>query len=118
MTLRLLIRSCLIATGLALAQAAAAQAFPSKPIRILVGYPAGGTSDLQIRALQEPLQRFLGQTVIIENKVGASGAIATAQVARSKPDGYTLLLPTNIFVIGPNLIKNVGFEVAPVKRSS
>ena len=92
---------------------AAAQGFPSKPIRILVGYPAGGTSDLQIRAIQEPLQKILGQTVIIENKVGASGAIATVQVAKSAPDGYTLLLPTNIFVIGPNLIKDVGFD--PVK---
>jgi tripartite-type tricarboxylate transporter receptor subunit TctC len=89
---------------------AAADTYPDRPIHILVGYPAGGTSDGQIRALQEPLQRILGQPVVIENKTGASGAIATTAVARAKPDGYTLLLPTNIFVIGPNLIDNVGFD--------
>lgn len=88
----------------------AAEPYPAKPIRILVGYPAGGTSDLQIRALQEPLQRILGQPVLIENRTGAAGGIATVQVAKAPPDGYTLLLPTNIFVIAPNLSKDVGFD--------
>lgn len=101
----------LMASALAIAGGnAAADTYPDKPIHILVGYPAGGTSDGQIRALQEPLQRILGQPVVVENKTGASGAIATAGVARAKPDGHTLLLPTNIFVIGPNLIDNVGFD--------
>mgnify|MGYP003582668061 CR=1 FL=1 len=122
MTLRKLFKACMLASAVAAGTCAGAQTFPSKPIRILVGYPAGGTSDLQIRAIQEPLQRFLGQPVLVENKVGASGAIATAQVARAAPDGYTLLLPTNIFVIGPNLIKNVGFdplkEFAPISLTS
>lgn len=89
---------------------AAAESFPTKPIRVLVGYPPGGTSDLQIRALQEPLQRLLGQPVVVENRVGAAGGIATNQVAKSAPDGYTLLLPTNIFVIAPNLSRDVGFD--------
>lgn len=88
----------------------AAEPYPARPIRIVVGYPAGGTSDLQIRALQEPLQRILGQPVLVENRTGAAGGIATVQVAKAPADGYMLLLPTNIFVIAPNLSKDAGFD--------
>jgi tripartite-type tricarboxylate transporter receptor subunit TctC len=78
-----------------LVQQAAAQVFPSKPIRIVVPYPAGGTTDIMARALQEPMQKALGQPVIVDNKAGAAGAIGAREVARSPADGYTLLFSNN-----------------------
>lgn len=94
-----------------LAQSAAAQVFPSKPVRIVVPYPAGGTTDLMARALQEPMQKTLGQPVIIDNKAGAGGAIGAREVARSPADGYTLLFSNN----GPSstvpiLQKDAGYD--------
>ena len=95
----------------ALAQAALAQGFPSKPIRIVVPYPAGGTTDIMARALQEPMQKVLGQPVIVDNKAGAAGAIGAREVARSPADGYTLLFSNN----GPSsttplLVKDAGYD--------
>ncbi len=95
----------------AFAQAAAAQGFPSKPVRILVPYPAGGTTDLMARALQEPMQKTLGQPVIVDNKAGAGGAIGTREVARSAADGHTLVFSNN----GPTstvpiLQKDAGYD--------
>jgi tripartite-type tricarboxylate transporter receptor subunit TctC len=80
-------------TGVALAGTARAQAaWPERPVRVLIGFPPGGPTDLVGRLLQEPLQRLWGQPVIIENRPGASQIIASEAVARSAPDGYTLLL--------------------------
>ena len=62
----------------------AAQGFPSKPIRIVVPYPAGGTTDIMARALQEPMQRVLGQPVIVDNKAGAGGAIGAQMPGRHR----------------------------------
>ena len=94
-----------------LAQQAVAQIFPSKPIRIVVPYPAGGTTDIMARALQEPMQKALGQPVIVDNKAGAAGAIGAREVARSPADGYTLLFSNN----GPSsttplLVKDAGYD--------
>jgi tripartite-type tricarboxylate transporter receptor subunit TctC len=75
----------------AVAPSAWAQAYPSRPIRILVGFPAGGTPDILTRIIGQRLQERLGQPVVVENKPGASGNIATLAVARSAADGYTLL---------------------------
>lgn len=108
---RTLIRLAAAAMAAGIACAAGAQsAWPSKPIKIVLGNPAGGTQDLQVRALQEPLQKILGQPVVVENRIGASGNVATAYVAQSAPDGYTLFLANNPFVISPNLVKNAGFD--------
>lgn len=87
-------RNLALATaGLALAGTARAQgAWPERPVRVLIGFPPGGPTDLVGRLLQEPLQRLWGQPVIIENRPGASQIIASEAVARSAPDGYTLLL--------------------------
>ena len=101
-----------VAFGAALAaQLAGAQAFPSKPIRIVVPYPAGGTTDIMARALQDPMQKALGQPVIVDNKAGAAGAIGAREVARSPADGYTLLFSNN----GPSsttplLVKDAGYD--------
>jgi tripartite-type tricarboxylate transporter receptor subunit TctC len=82
----------LAGAALALAPRARAAGWPQKPVRVIIGYPAGGPTDLVGRLLQEPLQRLWGQPVVIENRPGASQIIASEAVARSAPDGYTLLL--------------------------
>lgn len=105
-TLRALTAAFLLAATASFAQ----DAFPSKPIRIIVAYPAGGIADYQVRAIQEPLGRLLGQPVIVENRPGASGAIASVAVKSAPPDGYTLLHANNAFVIAPLLTKQIGYD--------
>jgi tripartite-type tricarboxylate transporter receptor subunit TctC len=95
-----------IVSGLALSQ----EIFPSRPITVVVPYPAGGTSDGQLRLIQEPLSKLLGQPIVIDNKPGASGAIAAQFVAKSKADGYTLLYPNNGILIAPLLAPNAGYN--------
>lgn len=105
-------KRALLATlaSLPLGMAFAQEAFPSRPITIVVPYPAGGTSDSQVRMIQEPLQKLLGQPVVVDNKPGASGAIAAQFVARAKADGYTLLYPNNGLLIAPLLNRQAGYE--------
>ncbi len=100
-----------LAVVVAGSSAACAQGFPSKPIRILVPYPAGGTTDLMARALQEPLQKSLGQPVVVENKPGAGGLIAAREVARSAPDGHTLLfINSGIVAVAPFVVKDPSID--------
>ncbi|MCM3562797.1 Bug family tripartite tricarboxylate transporter substrate binding protein [Hydrogenophaga intermedia] len=87
-----------------------ADSFPSRPITIVVPYPAGGTSDGQVRMFQDMLGKLLGQPVVVESKPGASGAIAAQHVARSKPDGYTLLYPNGGVLISPLLSDKAGYD--------
>lgn len=96
-----------LSVGTACAQA---DNFPSRPITIVVPYPAGGTSDGQVRMIQEKLGKLLGQPVIVENKAGASGAIGAQHVARSKADGYTLLYPNTGVLIAPLLNEKAGYD--------
>lgn len=116
--------------GVALAAASAfaaapgtalAQGFPNRPVTIVVPYPAGGTTDTLARVMQEPLQKLLGQTVVIDNKPGASGMLGTRLVARAPADGYTLLLPNNALAISPHVSKDAGFattDFVPVSMVS
>src|SRR5688572_2256727 len=85
--------------GGALAQPAFAQQFPSKPIRVLVPFPAGGTTDIVARLVGQRVSEQVGQAVLIENRAGAGGTIAAAEVARAAPDGYTLLIHNITFPI-------------------
>ena len=90
---------------------ALAQTFPSRPIQMLVPYPAGGTTDVMARSLQEPMQKAFGQAVVIENKSGASGVLAAREVARAKPDGYSLLfINSGIVAVTPHVQKDAGFD--------
>lgn len=94
---------CAIALGLS---AGAALAWPTKPVTLVVPFPPGGSTDLIARAISARLGEKIGGTVVVDNKAGATGTIGTAQVARSAPDGHTLLVSSlGPFVIAPHLIK-------------
>ena len=85
---------CLLILIAAVAASAHAQPYPSKPIRLLVGFAPGGNTDTVARVVGQKLGERLGQQVVIENKAGAGGTIATGEVARAAPDGYTLTMGT------------------------
>ena len=87
-----------------------AQAFPDKPIRIVVAFAPGSSTDIVARTLVAPLSQALGQPVVVENKPGAGGNIATVQVAKSAPDGYTLLMHSVAYSVNPTLFKNAGYD--------
>jgi tripartite-type tricarboxylate transporter receptor subunit TctC len=94
-----------------LPHAAFAQAFPAKAIRILCPFPPGGGVDITARAIAQELAPQLGQPVIVENKPGAGGNVAAAEVARSAPDGHTLLLTLNaLHAISPHLYASLPFD--------
>ena len=97
---------------LALPLAAHAQAFPTKPIRLVVTYPAGGGADLMARLVAPKMAETLGQPVVVENKGGASGQIAAGEVARAAPDGHTLMLDASSFAVNPSLYRNMPYDTA------
>jgi tripartite-type tricarboxylate transporter receptor subunit TctC len=96
----------LLAALLAWPCLAAAQSYPTKPVRIIVPFPPGGTTDLVARIVQPKFQENLGQQVLIENRSGAGGAIGAAEAARSAPDGYTLLMVFDTHAINHHLYKS------------
>jgi tripartite-type tricarboxylate transporter receptor subunit TctC len=90
--------------------ARAVGSFPTHPIRLIVPYPAGGGTDIVGRVLGQKLQESLGQPVVIENRGGAGGTIGTGLVARSAPDGYTLLLVPTSHVINPSIYAKLPYD--------
>src|SRR4051794_4476704 len=86
--------------SLSIAQAVFAQAYPAKPVKVIVPFAAGGANDLVARALQKPLGRILNGTVIVENMAGASTKIAVNELLKAPPDGYTLMLAGNVALMG------------------
>ncbi|MCW5593888.1 MAG: tripartite tricarboxylate transporter substrate binding protein [Burkholderiales bacterium] len=90
--------------------AALAQAFPTKPIRLVVTYPPGGGADLMARLVAPKMAEALGQQVVVENKPGASGQIGAAEVARAAPDGYTLMLDASSFAVNPSLYAKLPYD--------
>ena len=108
---RLLLAVLFATFGAILPSAATAQVFPSKPIRIICPFPPGGGVDITARAIGHELSKALGQPVVIENKPGAGGNVAAAEVARSAPDGHTLFLTLNsLHSISPLLYSKLPFE--------
>jgi tripartite-type tricarboxylate transporter receptor subunit TctC len=91
---------------------AAQEVYPSRPIRLLVPFSPGGTTDLFARKFAERIGRVLGQSVVVENKAGASGAIAAAEAARARPDGYTLFFATSTtLAILPTMMSRPTYDV-------
>ena len=99
------------AVMLAMVLPAQAQTFPDRSITLIVGASPGGSVDLTARLLADPLSRALGKPVVVENKTGASGNIATTHVARAKPDGHTLLVQYSGYHVGnPHLFSNLSWD--------
>ncbi len=88
-----------------------AQQYPDHPVRVVVGYAAGGGPDVQARTVAQQLSLDLGQQFFVENKVGANGTIATRSVVQSKPDGYTLLFSSNGIAPTPYIYKTLGYDL-------
>jgi tripartite-type tricarboxylate transporter receptor subunit TctC len=103
-----------------LASTAAAQGYPAHPVRIVIPLSPGGTTDVPGRMIAQKLSETLGQQFFVENRAGAGGMIGSDFVAKSKPDGYTLLLTASPFVIAPHVYKNMPYnaltDFAPVIR--
>src|SRR3977135_1523977 len=97
---------------------ARAQAYPSRPVRIIVGSPAGGATDILARLIGPCLSERLGQPFLIENRPGAATNIATEFVAKSPPDGYTLLLVTPPNMINATLYEKLNFNASATSQRS
>jgi tripartite-type tricarboxylate transporter receptor subunit TctC len=91
---------------------AAAQSYPSQPIHMIVPFPPGGGTDALARAIQEPFQKAIGQTVIIDNRGGAGGALAHEIASKAQPDGYTVLVSSNNQMLMPYLVARLTFDPA------
>lgn len=101
---------CAATALIAIATPAAADTYPSKPIRLIVAFAAGGATDVNARLLAQRLTQQLGKQVIVDNKPGAAGNIGTAEAARSAPDGYTLFYTTSAIASAPSLYKSLTFD--------
>ena len=92
------------------AAAAAAQAWPSKPVRVVVPFTAGSATDILARTFAQKLQEYWGQSVIVDNRPGAGGTIGTGIVAKSPPDGYTLLVHSAAYAVNPSIYPDLPFD--------
>jgi tripartite-type tricarboxylate transporter receptor subunit TctC len=118
-----IIRTLLVSAACIAAASAGAAEFPTKPIRLLVGFAPGGGTDTTARAISQKLTASLGQQVVVDNRPGVSGNIAAEITANAPPDGYTVLLSTiGALAINPSLLKKMPFDpikdLAPVTRAA
>jgi tripartite-type tricarboxylate transporter receptor subunit TctC len=100
----------LLAATVGMTSPAAAQWSPTQPIRVIIPYAAGGTSDIIARVMAEPLHERLGQSLVLENRGGGATQIGTSMVAKSAPDGHTVLLVANTFTINPSLFSKLPYD--------
>jgi len=107
---RMIAASMVMLAAVAATPVTAADAYPSKPVRIIVPFPPGGAADIMTRALGERMRKQLGQPIVIENKPGAGTVIASDYVAKQAPDGYTLLMAASSLGIAPSIYKNVNYD--------
>jgi tripartite-type tricarboxylate transporter receptor subunit TctC len=118
-------KTALVVIGLTMAGLAMAQKYPAKPITVIVPQAAGGANDTIARVVAQKLSEQLGQSVVIENRVGAGGNVGTAAAAKARPDGYTVMITADSAqVINPFIYQNTGFDpvkdfepVAPLARA-
>jgi len=115
--LRILVMSVALSTGLA-----HAQVWPAKPVRLIVPFPPGGSTDVAARALADKLTKALGQQFIVDNRGGAGGVIGTLEVARAAPDGYTILFAANQVSTMHLAVKNLQYDMlrdfAPITQAT
>lgn len=110
---RFLQTATLVLAGVGLSLEAGAQAWPTKPIKVIIPFAAGGVTDVVIRTIAPKLSESLGQAIVIENRGGAGGVLGTAVGAKSAPDGYTFIAPAASHTTTPSLYTQLGFD--PVK---
>jgi tripartite-type tricarboxylate transporter receptor subunit TctC len=107
----LLIAGLSIGAQHALAQGGAAQKYPDRPIRLVVGFPPGGATDILARILSQHMPEYIGQPVVVDNRGGASGTIAAAMVAKAAPDGYTIMMvPSGPYTISASTYPNLPYD--------
>ncbi|MDD0837620.1 tripartite tricarboxylate transporter substrate binding protein [Curvibacter sp. HBC61] len=104
-------RRLLLATLALASSAVLAQSYPSRPIKLVVPFPPGGPTDTASRILGQRLAERLKQPVVVENRAGASGSIAAAQVAKAPADGYTLMMLATPTLLAPHLYKKAGYDI-------
>src|SRR6266567_3171241 len=105
--LQLLLAAVLLLGGVSAAQA---EGYPARPVRVVVGFPAGGPTDVIARMVAQKLSDALGQQFFVENIGGAGGNTASGQVARATPDGYTIMVISTGFVVNPSLYAKVPYD--------
>ncbi|MBI3531915.1 MAG: tripartite tricarboxylate transporter substrate binding protein [Burkholderiales bacterium] len=103
-------RLSIAAAALLLVGSVLAQGYPAKPIKFVVPFSAGSATDIVARTVGEAMGKSMGQTILVDNKLGAGGTIATAQVAKSEPDGYTVLIHSSGHALNPSLYPNLGYD--------
>src|SRR5438128_8179224 len=101
----------LLVTQLAHAQSSSASKFPERPIRLVVGFPPGGATDILARILSQYMPDSIGQPVVVDNRGGATGTIAAAMVAKAPPDGYTIMMvPSGPYTISASTYRNLPYD--------
>ena len=109
--LKVLLSAILLAWLGTIAAPAFAQGYPSRPITLVVPFPPGGSATIIARIIADKLADALGQQIVVDNRGGAGGSIAARQVARSAPDGYTIMLAfTGTLAVSPAIFSNVGYD--------
>ena len=109
--MKMILRLAALGAALLVCGAANAQQYPTKPVKILIPFPAGGVTDIAGRLIAQKLSEKLGQQFYIENQAGAGGNLGMASVARSPGDGYTILLSSSSITVNPSLYQKMPFDV-------